>query len=167
MRRTIRLREGELRRMISESVKRILIESGLSTDTLQSAYGKAKDMGMYDMNKVLRKASRGPVYDDESVDNFEKNSRRLRQARTFGNELEKRYGDEIEQNKKNYRDTNAYNIAYNFCQNIIGNGKYEVPADRGDVYELASYIKAETRVPINACVWAVLDYLEEEMNIFL
>ena len=41
MRRTIRLKESELRRMISESVRRVLNE--VSIDTLQRAQDKAFD----------------------------------------------------------------------------------------------------------------------------
>ena len=152
----IRLTESDLHRIVKESVKRVLNE--VSTDTLHNAYQKSKDL----TNK-LPNLSRDP-----------KVQRRFRQKHAFGNELEKRHGNEISAidpqwggdfNKHpELRNTKAYKMAYDYIDDFDWFVNGDIDLDWWGVHDLASDVELATQIPSSIALQAIIDYLRNEFG---
>lgn len=160
MKRTIRLTESDLHRIVKESVKRALNE--VSTDTLHNAYQKSQKL----TNK-LPNVTRDP-----------KVLRRYRQKQAFGDELEKRHRNEISaidpDTAEGYaadfyehpelRNTKAYKMAYDYIDDFDWFVNGDIDLDMWGVNDLASDVESETQIPASIASQAIVDYLRNEFG---
>ena len=160
MKRTIRLAESELHRIVKESVKRALNE--VSTDTLHNAYQKSQGLTMKLPN----------VTHDPKV------QRKFRQKHAFGNELRKRHSNEISaidpdtaqgyeadfHEHPELRNTKAYKMAYDYIDDFDWFVNGDIDLDWWGVHDLASDVEADTQIPSSIASQAIVDYLRNEFG---
>lgn len=107
MRRTVRLREGELRRMIAESVRRVLNESG-NTKRGQYMLGRLKNRQSNGGGKFFR----GTNYNDAGDYAYETN------GNSYSNDYQKGYDDEEKLNAvkhdRSLQSSPRRNIQFNY-----------------------------------------------------
>lgn len=154
MKKIKRLTESDIHRIVNESVKRILNE--VSTDTLHNAYQKSKKL-----TQTLPNTSNDPNI-----------RRRFGQKHRFGNELEKRHNNEISAIDPNtdfnehpeLRNTKAYKMAYDYISDFDWFINGDLNLDMWDVYDLASDVEDETKIPSSIAAQAIVDYLDNEFG---
>ena len=160
MKQIIKLRESELKRIITESVKRVLNE--VSTDTLHNAYQKSQNL-----------TKKMPVLSDDP-----KIRRRFKQKHTFGDELAKRHSNEISaidpDTTQGYgadfyehpelRNTKAYKTAYDWVSDFDCFVNGDIDLDRWGLHDLASDVENDTQIPSSIAAQAIVDYLRNEFG---
>lgn len=113
MKRTIRLRESELRRMIAESVKRVLNEG-----TLNELWGGSSAPGTrYNYNTGGVEASQGGAYGHNGLDDLD--AQRAAEKN--------RAAQQQQNNQEKYRQWcyNNYDYVMSMCPGYMNGGEYE------------------------------------------
>ena len=134
----------------------------VSTDTLHNAHQKSQ--------KLTRSMT--------VLSNDPKIRRRFRQKHAFGNELAKRYSNEISaidpdtaqgfgadfNEHPELRNTKAYKIAYDYINDFDWFVNGDLNLDLWDIHDLASDVEFETQIPSSVASQAIVDYLRNEFD---